>query len=126
MRRVVLTALGVVACAGALSAQTVVREIDLSIFRWGVAEARPVEVDGQPRTVEWLIRVTRFDSANVWRIVLERPEGLCFGPWFAVDAPPMTTPEVMRVGPVDRLRVQLGFGRFREVRLDLPTACEAP
>ena len=75
MRRVVLTALGVVACAGALSAQTVVREIDLSIFRWGVAEARPVEVDGQPRTVEWLIRVTRFDSANVCASCWSVPRG---------------------------------------------------
>lgn len=126
MRRQVLTAACAVLCTGALSAQTVVREIDLSAFSWGVAEARPVEADGRPQTVEWLIRVTRFNTGYVWRVVLERPEGLCFGPWFAIDSPPFATPEVMRVGLVDRLRVELGPDRFREVRLDPPAACEAP
>lgn len=126
MRRRVLTAVGAVLCASTLSAQTLVREINLSAFSWGIAEARPVETDGQPHTVEWLLRVTRFDTGYVWRVVLERPEGLCFGPWFAVESPPFVTPEVMRVGLVDRLRVALGPGRFREIRLDQPTACEAP
>lgn len=126
MRRRVLAVLGTVLCVGTLSAQTVVREIDLSAFGWGVAEARPVEADGHPETVEWLIRVTRFDTGYVWRLVLERPEGLCFGPWFAVEAPPFVTPEVMRVGLVDRLRVAIEPTGFREIRLDPPTSCVAP
>jgi len=126
MRQRVLTAVGAVLCVGTLSAQTIVRDVDLSAFSWGIADARPVEVDGQPHTVEWLIRVTRFDTGYVWRIVMERPDGLCFGPWFAVEAPPFVTPEVMRVGPVDRLRVAFEPGRFREVRLDPPTTCLAP
>lgn len=126
MKTGLLAVCGVMVCAGAISAQTVVREIDLSMFSWGIADARPVEADGQAHTVEWLIRITRFDSGYVWRVVLERPEGLCFGPWFAVEVPPFVTPEVMRVGPFDRLRVTLGPGRFREIRLDPPAACEAP
>ncbi len=126
MKRQVMAALGVVLCAGTVSAQTVVREIDLSAFSWGIADARPVEVDGQPHTVEWLIRITRFDTGYVWRVVMERPAGLCFGSWFAVESPPFVAPEVMRVGLVDRLRVTLGPGRFREVKLDQPATCEVP
>lgn len=57
---------------------------------------------------------------------MERPDGLCCGRWFAVDSPPFLTPEVMRVGLVDRLRVELGPGRFREIRIEPPTVCEKP
>lgn len=119
-----VAALVLISCSVA-SAQPAVQptvSLDLALAGLGpLGDVRSIETDGNPRTREWLVSpidTSHEDERTIWRVVAERPTGLCVGPW--MDA---TGWRIERIGHVDWLtRVDTDAQRLDGVRLDTP-AC---
>jgi hypothetical protein len=92
----VLVVLLAVSSLASLHAQGPVIAVDLSGLGMGVLTLpEAIETDGDPRTREWLVHRV---FSPLFRVVAERPGGLCAGPWF--DASGWT---VQRLGATDWL-----------------------
>lgn len=108
--------------ASSASAQTVEAVIDLNALGWGpVTGPQSVETDGDLTTFEWLVRRL---FTNQMRVVAERGDGICAGPWFdpaAGDAQTIVT--VQRRGLTHILVVAPPRGQALIVSLDTPV-CE--
>ena len=77
-------ALSFVLIASSASAQSVIRHLDLSQLGWGNIEVHEADVDGNPATIDWAIEGIDPWGGNQgqWRVVTERPDGVCVGGWF--------------------------------------------
>jgi hypothetical protein len=111
--------------------QTLERTIDLSGLGWGkLSRPLPVDTDGNPHTNEWVVQSAELPRLGQWRVVAERPGGLCIGEWFDPRESPASAITLVREGGRDKLLVSHGsafdFGlgqRYDLIRLDTP-ACD--
>lgn len=104
--RVLIAAVVLTVSSVVVSAQTVESTIDLSALGWGTIDVlEPVETDGDLATREWLIRSMEI---NQYRVIAERPSGLCAGAWFDPRTKPFSAISVKRVGLLHKILVRDG------------------
>lgn len=113
----------VLALAVPAAAQTMGASIDLASFGWGNLDTPVgIETDGNPYTVEWLIR--SLDNPGQVRVVAVRGSGICAGPWFNPTAVMFSGATITRVGNVDKILVRT-YGSTVVQSFDLNTpACQ--